>query len=223
MSHVFISYSRADYDTAQQLARALQQSRIPVWWDPEIALGEQWQPAIENAIFNAAAVVILWSRNAIQSEWVYREAALANEQGTMVPVRIDGVQPPGEFGAYDAADLSDWDPRRPHREFDQLRRYLFSLFDRDASWQVERLDQETLRVSLSHEEHTVSYSRGHLYVDGEMAVQGVAMVVNPRSFNFELTDGGDYYPARLEVYVSAFRGSVKRLIFSVGGNALYDG
>ena len=61
------------------------------------------------------------------------------------------------------------------------------------------------------------------YVDGEMAVQGVAMVVNPRSFNFELTDGGDYYPARLEVYVSAFRGSVKRLIFAVGGNALYDG
>ena len=223
MSHIFISYAREDYNRANALAGALQKSRVPVWWDPQISAGERWEPAIENAIRQAAAVVVLWSRNSINSDWVYREATLAVEQKNLVPARIDPVNPPGQFGQYDSADLTTWQPGRPHREFDKLRRQLLGLFGGEGAWRTERLDKETLLVRLDVEEHTVRYSRGHLYVDGEIAVEGAVSVTNKRSFNFELRDGKRYYPARLDVIVTMMRGDVKKLSLSVGGSALYEG
>ncbi len=223
MSHVFISYARADQSKAQKLANALQKSRIPVWWDPKIALGERWEPALHHAIMEAAAVIVLWSNHSIHSEWVQKEAALAIQQGAMIPVRISPVNPPGPFGQYDCADLSSWEPSRPHREFDQLRRHLLTLFGGGGAWQVERLNRETLLVSLDVEQHTVSYERGHLFVDGIKTVEGLASIIAKRSFNFELQDGKRYYPARLDVWVTMLRGDVKRLSLYVGGTALYNG
>jgi hypothetical protein len=225
MSHVFISYARQDSPRAENLATALERSRIPVWWDPQIQLGDQFPEAIEDALNAATAVVVLWSRASIHSEWVIQEATIGWSRGVLLPVLLDAVQPPGEFAQLDCADLSNWNPRQPHGEFDYLRRELLSRFGLIGSpWQAERLDQNTLLVRLDHEEHTIHYSEWNLYVDDKLRVRGPASVVNELSFRFELNDGGEYYPAQLDVVVSLFsRDKVKRLVLEVGGRVLYQG
>lgn len=224
MGHVFISYSHQDYSRAANLHTALERSRIPVWWDPKIQIGESFTPAIENALKQATAVLVLWSHSSCRSAWVIKEATIARSQGKLLPVLLDRVQPPGEFAQYDCVNLTAWNSSKPHHEFDQLRRHLLNLFHQGGgSWNVERLDQETLLVRMSREQHTVSYTGGHLYVDGELRVKGFAAVVDQRTFGFELSDGDKYYPARLDVWVTMLRGKVKRLLLEVGGSVVYDG
>lgn len=228
MGHVFISYAHENAPEATRLARALELSRIPVWWDPKIQLGRPFSSAIQNALVEAAAVVVLWSRASIGSPWVLKEARLASQRGVLLPALLDRVTPPGEFAGLDCADLSDWDPDKPHREFDQIRRVVLSSVSGRAGagsagdWHAERLDRQTLAVRLDRERHTVQYSRGDVYVDGELAQGGVASVIDRRTYQFELSDGAQRYFAELTVWVSAFRGDVKRLALKVGGKVLYS-
>lgn len=230
MSHVFISYAHEDSRRAGNLAKALELSRIPVWWDPKIRLGEPFPPAIDDALEAAAAIVVLWSRASIGSRWVIQEAEVGVRRGVLVPVLLDQITPPSEFAYLDCANLVDWEPQEPHREFDQLRRRLLSLFPsragrmpRGGDWQAERLNKETLLVRLDHEQHTVQYSKGHLFVDGELTQQGAPSIVDERVFRFELSDGPERYLAQLDVTVTLFRGDVKRLALKVGGAVLYQG
>jgi hypothetical protein len=229
MSHVFISYAHEDANIAKNLAKALELSRIRVWWDPKIRLGEPFSPAIKKALQEASAVVVLWSRASARSSWVIDEARIAAKRHVLLPVLIERVTPPDEFAQLDCANLAAWDPQKPHPEFDQLRRLLLSLFPREGGhavsghWQVERLNKDTLAVTLDYERHTVQYSKGHVYVDGELARQGVGSISDERKYPFELSDGDERYFAELTVWVTAFRGDVKKLALVVGGTALYDG
>lgn len=220
MAHVFISYARPDYERARELAVALERAQVQLWWDPKIRIGEQFSPAIENALRSAGAVVVLWSRNAVRSDWVIREATIALQQGVYIPCLLEAVTPPGPFAHFDCANLTGWSPDKPHREFDQLRR---RLLGGGQSWSASRLDPNTLHVHLSSENHTVQYSEGHVYVDGELVARGAPSVIDERSFAFELNDGAKRYPARLTVVVTMFRGAVKTLALEIGGTVLYRG
>jgi hypothetical protein len=229
MSHVFISYSHEETRAATDLAKSLEQLRIPLWWDPKIRLGEPFSPAIMEALQQASAIIVLWSRSSVKSSWVIDEARIGAQRRVLLPVLLDRVTPPAEFAKLDCANLVDWDRQKPHREFDQLRRRLLSLFPRGdrgevrGRWHVERLNKDTLAVRLDHERHTIQYSKGHVYVDGELARKGVASVIDERKYPFEISDGGVRYFAELTVWVTAFRGDVKKLALMVGGTALYEG
>ena len=229
MGHVFISYAHEDGRIARNLATSLELSRIPVWWDPKIRLGTPFSPPIQKALQEAPAVVVLWSRASVRSSWVIDEARIGAKRRVLLPVLMERVTPPYEFAQLDCANLADWDPQKPHREFDQLRRVLLSLFPAKGaraavgSWQVERLNRETIAVTLDHEKHTVQYAKGHLYLDGELARKGVASIIDERKYPFELSDGDARYFAELTVWVTAFRGDVKKLALVVGGTALYCG
>ena len=206
----------------------LDHSRIPVWWDPQIAVGERFTPAIETALRQAAAVVVLWSRNSIRSEWVIREATAGLQLGTLVPVLLDKVTPPGQFAQFDCADLSTWNPRLPHQDFEQLRHALLHVTSAPsqkpaAGWQTRRIDAETIHVVLSREQHTVRCHQNNVYIDGNLVVRGVASPINERSYQFELSDGSQRYFAQLVAIVTLMRGAIKRLTLTVGGSIVYDG
>jgi uncharacterized membrane protein YhaH (DUF805 family) len=80
-----------------------------VFWDRQILPGQQWSSLIEQKLNAAKAVLVVWSRSSVQSEWVKAEAMAARDRGILVPVRIDATPIPLPFGLIQTADL---DPER---------------------------------------------------------------------------------------------------------------
>ena len=102
---IFLSYSRADQTRARQLAQALEQAGLTVWWDTLIEGGASFARSIEAALLASDAVVVLWSGTSVASDWVLDEAAHGRDLHKLVPVSIDGTLPPLGFRQYQAIAL----------------------------------------------------------------------------------------------------------------------
>lgn len=109
VSDLFISYSRLDLDRVEKLAQVLERAGLSVWWDRRIKSGESFDRVIENAIAEAKAVIVAWSRHSTNSSWVRAEAGFALEKSKLVPVRLDDASPPLRFLHVHTIDLSAWD------------------------------------------------------------------------------------------------------------------
>ena len=105
---VFLSYSRADQALAQRLAAVLQQGGFDVWWDTLIEGGAAFAKSIEAALEASDAVIVLWSKTAASSDWVLDEAARARDLKKLVPLGVDGTEPPLGFRQYQSIDLRGW-------------------------------------------------------------------------------------------------------------------
>ena len=109
MADIFLSYAAEDRETARKLAAALETTGWSVWWDRRIPAGMTWRDVIQNALDTMHCMVVLWSRNSIESRWVSEEAEEARTRGKLVPVMIEEVNPPLGFRSIHAADLMEWD------------------------------------------------------------------------------------------------------------------
>lgn len=224
MSYVFISYAREDKQAARNIQLGLERVGVEVWWDEKLQLGQRFEPRILEALENADAVLVLWSADSVTSEWVQREALIGLERGVLLQLLLDDVYLPGDFADVNGVDLTGWTPGRPHTEFNRLVQGLRSLAtgEEPGKWEAERLAQDTLLVRLDQEQHTVQYAQGRVFVDGHPSTEMGNAVSYDRSFNFDLSDGSERYVCRLDVRVSAFKGSVKRMTLSIGGSVIYD-
>ena len=108
MAHIFLSYAREDVDSARELAEAVGRAGHEVWWDQHIQGGSRFSRAIDQALKDAEAVVVLWSERSVDSAWVQDEAAEGRDSGRLVPVLIDGCKPPLGFRQFQSVDLSRW-------------------------------------------------------------------------------------------------------------------
>ncbi len=104
---IFISYSRADRERVDYIAKALQAEGYDVWWDRDIRAGEEFDHVIDKAIKSSSAIVVVWSNQSINSRWVKEEAEDGVEADTLVPVTIDPVIIPRGFRRIQAAELQD--------------------------------------------------------------------------------------------------------------------
>ena len=104
----FLSYARADQAQATKLAKALEESGLDVWWDTLIEGGAAFAKSIEAALESCNAVVVIWSRTSVASDWVLDEAAKGRDLRKLVPVSLDGTLPPLGFRQYHSIDLSRW-------------------------------------------------------------------------------------------------------------------
>lgn len=120
MAKVFLSYVREDAEKARVLAAWLERAGHTVWWDRHIKGGAQYATEIEAALAAADKVVVLWSSLSIGSAWVRDEAAAGRDSGRLVPVTVDGTEPPLGFRQYQTIDLSRWKGRARGREIDEL-------------------------------------------------------------------------------------------------------
>lgn len=120
MADVFISYASGDRERAGRLATSLEARGWTVWWDRKLLAGQSYDQAIEREIEAAKAVVVLWSRASLSSEWVKNEAGAAAERDVLVPAFIDDVRPPLEFRRRQAANLVNWDGDPAHEGFRAL-------------------------------------------------------------------------------------------------------
>jgi TolB-like protein len=105
---VFLSYSREDQPTARRFADALQREGFSVWWDQALDAGESFDKVTEQALKEARAVVVLWSKHSVDSRWVRAEATQADRFGTLVPVTIEQCDRPIMFELTHTAELSGW-------------------------------------------------------------------------------------------------------------------
>jgi len=108
MASVFLSYDRDDSDKARTIALALDKAGHSVWWDLYVRGGAQFSKVIEEALKAADAVVVLWSKNSVESAWVRDEAAAGRDSGRLVPATIDGTEAPLGFRQFQTIDLGDW-------------------------------------------------------------------------------------------------------------------
>jgi len=106
--NVFVSYAHEDRELTRQLVHALEHAGVNVWWDGLIAAGAQFADETERALVAASAVVVVWSRHSIASHWVRDEAAVGRDRSRLVPVSLDGTEPPLGFRQYLFIDLSKW-------------------------------------------------------------------------------------------------------------------
>ena len=104
--HVFVSYARPDAKAAQSLIRILEDRGFTVWWDGLIPGGERFGSQISEALENARAVVVLWSASASVSHWVQDEAGRGRDRHCLVPLSLDGTEPPLGFRQFQCIDIS---------------------------------------------------------------------------------------------------------------------
>jgi TolB-like protein len=105
---IFLSYNREDQAVAKRFAEAFEAAGLSVWWDATLRSGEAYDRVTEEALRTARAVVVLWSPRSIDSRWVRAEASIADENGTLVPAKIEACQLPVMFRLTQTADLSHW-------------------------------------------------------------------------------------------------------------------
>lgn len=105
---VFVSYAHEDRERTRQLVHALEHAGFDVWWDGLIAAGTQFAEETERALVAASAVVVVWSRHSVASHWVRDEAAVGRDRTRLVPVSLDGTEPPLGFRQFLFIDLSKW-------------------------------------------------------------------------------------------------------------------
>ncbi len=105
---VFLSYSRKDHDAASWFHDQLATRGIAVWIDREgIREGERFHRAIEEAVHESWAVVVLLSRNAADSSWVDAEWQQALDGGKLViPVVLEDCSVPRILATRQVLDAS---------------------------------------------------------------------------------------------------------------------
>ena len=96
MSHIFISYSRRDTETVDQIAGSLNDSGLDVWLDRhDIKAGNQWRVQIVEAIDTCEAFVLMLSPHSAASDNVRKEIDLAQDAGrTIFAILLEPVKLP---------------------------------------------------------------------------------------------------------------------------------
>lgn len=105
-SFVFVSYAHDDARAAKAVVATLEQAGFSVWWDELIASGERFGSSLSQALEASRAVVVLWSKASLDSHWVQDEAMYARDRNCLVPISIDGSEPPLGFRQFQYIDAS---------------------------------------------------------------------------------------------------------------------
>jgi tetratricopeptide (TPR) repeat protein len=89
VADIFISYSVQHADLTRELVAVIEArfSESSVWWDQKLRAGDRFNPEITRALDDAKAVVVVWTKGAVSSNWVYAEAVRAENQHKIVTVR----------------------------------------------------------------------------------------------------------------------------------------
>jgi hypothetical protein len=120
MADIFVSYKREEKTRAKMIADALARKGYSVWWDPRLRAGESVDEEIEKELKKAQCVIVLWSRQSVNSDYVKDEARHALKLKKLIPVMIDNVQLPFRFENIQTADLVGWDGSETFAGFEKL-------------------------------------------------------------------------------------------------------
>lgn len=90
MTDVFVSYSSKDKSAVAVLVSELEAAGVKIWWDDHLRAGAQFTAELNRQLQLAKCVIVVWSGNSVNSEWVHEEASYAKDKRKIVPIRLDG-------------------------------------------------------------------------------------------------------------------------------------
>jgi adenylate cyclase len=131
MADLFVSYARSDKARVTPLVAALAAQGWSVWWDPEIAPGQEFDRLIAEELQKARAVVAVWTPASVASRWVRGEARVGADRGVLAPVRFDGAELPIDLRAIHTTDLDGWSEDAKDPAFREVVRAVRSLLGED--------------------------------------------------------------------------------------------
>jgi adenylate cyclase len=108
MTDIFISYARSTEAQAKLIAEALKTLGCSVWRDDDLPAHRAYAEVIEERLKAARAVVVIWSAEAVKSEWVRSEADRARAERKLIQLTIDGAALPMPFDQIQCADMTGW-------------------------------------------------------------------------------------------------------------------
>lgn len=108
MSDVFLSYARGDSSEAQRFAALLRSCGFSLWFDESLPAHRAFGEVIEEQLEAARSVLVLWSRDAVASQWVRSEANRGRERERLIQVRLDEARLPMPFDQIQCMDFSKW-------------------------------------------------------------------------------------------------------------------
>jgi TolB-like protein/tetratricopeptide (TPR) repeat protein len=126
---VFVSYARDDRKRAVPVIELLEAAGFSVWWDGLLEGGERFFETTAAALEGARAVVVLWSKTSVASHWVHDEATSARDRRVLVPLSIDGTEPPLGFRQFQVIDISRSKMKAGDAEADRVVRAVAALHD----------------------------------------------------------------------------------------------
>jgi hypothetical protein len=97
----FISYSHVDVAWAQRfwvlLKPMVRRKRLRLWDDSQIRVGDEWHPAIEEAIERSRVALVLVSADFLASDYVMEQElpALVRHGVRLAPVLVGDMTSPG--------------------------------------------------------------------------------------------------------------------------------
>tara|TARA_R110000787_G_scaffold3868_4_gene14803 strand:+ start:11237 stop:12946 length:1710 start_codon:yes stop_codon:yes gene_type:complete len=138
MASVFLSYSRVDRPKAQQVAAALEEEGLTVWWDKVLKAGQTYDEVTEGMLRQADVVVVLWSTVSVKSRWVRAEATLGERYSAVVPAMIEEADRPILFELTQTADLIGWDGDRTEQRWNDFVTDLRHAITRKAAKATEQ-------------------------------------------------------------------------------------
>jgi tetratricopeptide (TPR) repeat protein len=127
VADVFLSYARPDAAAAERVARELDEAGWSVWYDRELPAHRAYADVIASELETAPAVLVLWSKASIASEWVRSEANRARELHKLVQARLDDARLPMPFDQIQCADLKKWRGAGRHSGWSQVRKSIDAL------------------------------------------------------------------------------------------------
>ncbi len=166
MADIFVSYSRQDRERVAPLVAALEASGWSVWWDPDIAPGEEFDSLISRELDAARALIVVWTPQSVESRWVRGEARDAADRGVLVPVRFDQARLPIDFRALHATDLDDWNGDRRHAAFLSLCKALESKLGAGTHVPVEAKKNERIGICVLPFENMSNVADAEYFSDG---------------------------------------------------------
>ena len=134
--YAFVSYARADRKQAKAIIAAMEDAGFRVWWDGLIPGGERFSARIADALEGAGAIVVLWSSHSVHSNWVQDEAGWGRDRNRLVPISIDGSEPPLGFRQLQSVDLSQGGARRSNPELQRALRAIAEMLGREPRWEA---------------------------------------------------------------------------------------
>jgi tetratricopeptide (TPR) repeat protein len=108
MADIFISYAREDAAAAGRLAAALQDAGYSSWWDKNLTSGSRYLKETEAELKASKVVLVVWSKDSVDSHWVADEAAVGRDENRLAAVTFDASMPPLGFRQFQVTDFSGW-------------------------------------------------------------------------------------------------------------------
>ena len=108
MADIFVSYARKDRNFVEPFVDMLEAQGWSVWWDREIGPGSTFSKVIEQEIARARCLIVIWTSNSIESDWVNAEASEGLVRQILIPVKFEDVNVPLIFRQTQSSDLVGW-------------------------------------------------------------------------------------------------------------------